>query len=62
MATEAQKRARNKWNAKNKEKAKKYSYKSMAKNFIINYAQSKDLEDLEDFIKQRKEVLKEEVK
>lgn len=60
MATEAQRRARDKWNAKNKEKSKGYSYKSTAKNFIKNYSSLKDLRDLEKLIRERKEELKED--
>ena len=42
MTTDAQRRARDKWNSTHKEKVKKYSYKSTAKNFIINYSDLKD--------------------
>lgn len=61
MATDAQRRARDKWNSAHKEKRKKYSYKSTAKNFIINYSDLKDLEELKLLIKEKeKELLKED--
>ena len=51
MATDAQRRARDKWNSTHKEKMNKYSYKSTDKNFIINYSDLKDLEELKALIK-----------
>lgn len=58
MATEAQKKARDKWNKKNKEKSKAYNYKSRGKSFILDYATSKDLDEYESYIAQRREQLK----
>lgn len=60
MATEAQKKARDKWNKKNKEKSKAYNYKSRGKSFILDYATSKDLDEYESYIAQRREQLKKE--
>ena len=58
MATEAQKKARDKWNKKNKEKSKAYNYKSRGKSFILDYDTSKDLDEYESYIAQRREQLK----
>lgn len=58
MATEAQKKARDKWNKKNKEKSKAYNYKSRGKSFILDYATLKDLDEYENYIAQRREQLK----
>lgn len=60
VATESQKKARDKWNKKNKEKSKMYNYKSRGKSFILDYANSKDLDEYESYIAQRREQLKEE--
>lgn len=48
--TEAQKRAKQKYNEKNKEKTRYYSYKASAKSFIRNNATLEDLEDIEKLI------------
>lgn len=60
MATESQKKARDKWNKKNK-KSKIYNYKSRGKSFILNYASSKDLDEYESYIAQRREQLKKKI-
>lgn len=60
VATESQKKARDKWNKNNKEKSKIYNYKSRGKSFILNYASLKDLDEYESYIAQRREQLKEE--
>lgn len=52
--TEAQKRAKEKYNEKNKEKTRYYSYKATAKSFIRNNATLEDLEDIENLIKEIK--------
>lgn len=41
--TEAQKRASKKWNKKNKDKVVKIRLKSQTKNFIMNYAETEDI-------------------
>lgn len=46
-----------KWQEKNKEKAKYLSDRSRARSFIKNKATLEDLEQLEEFIKNRREEL-----
>ncbi len=58
MATDAQKRARDKWKAKNKEKTKVINYRSTARNFIQNYSNLEDLEELKQLIIKRENELK----
>ena len=53
--TEAQKRAKEKYNEKNREKTRYYSYKATAKSFIRNNATLEDLKELEVLIKEIKE-------
>ncbi|MCF2611770.1 hypothetical protein [Fusobacterium perfoetens] len=53
--TEAQKRAKEKYNEKNREKTRYYSYKATAKSFIRNNATLEDLKELEILIKEIKE-------
>lgn len=60
MATEAQRRARNKWNKKNKAKQKIYNYRSNAKSFIKDFATNKDIEELEKLLQERKQTLKDQ--
>lgn len=52
-ATEAQKRARKRWDNKNKEVIKKINYRSKAKRYIIELADVDELKDLEILIKNR---------
>ncbi len=40
--SEAKKRANRKWDEKNKEKARKYQYRSMAKSYVRKYAEADD--------------------
>lgn len=54
--TEANKR----WQEKNKEKAKYLSDRSRARSFIRNKATLEDIEELEELIRARREVLKSE--
>ncbi|MDB2085832.1 hypothetical protein [Clostridium paraputrificum] len=54
--TEANKR----WQEKNKEKAKYLSDRSRSRSFIRNKATLEDIEELEELIRIRKEVLKSE--
>lgn len=56
--SEAQLRAVARWKEKNKEKQKKYNYKSQCKRFIIDYATEKDLKDVERFVEERRKELK----
>lgn len=56
--TEAERAAKKKWQDKNKEKAKSYTYKSNAKNFILKHASIEELDFLLELIKERREELK----
>lgn len=58
MATDAQKKARDKWNAKNKDKATLYRYRSQAKKFIKEMASFKDVQDLRGLLDAREKELK----
>ena len=53
MLTEAQKRAKQKYRDKNKERSNYINDKSKAKNFILKKATLEDLEELEEMIKER---------
>lgn len=55
--TEANKR----WQEKNKEKAKYLSDRSRARSFIRNKATLEDIDELEELIRIRREVLNEEI-
>lgn len=55
--TEANKR----WQEKNKEKAKYLSDRSRARSFIRNKATLEDIDELEELIRMRREVLNEEI-
>lgn len=55
--TEAERRAKEKWQQENREKAKIYSYKSTAKNFIRNHATEEDLIELEELIEDKRKSL-----
>lgn len=54
MLTEAQKRAKQKYREKNKERSNYINDRSKAKNFILKKATKEDLEELEELIKERK--------
>ncbi|PWG00494.1 hypothetical protein [Levilactobacillus bambusae] len=56
--TEAQKRAQQKYNAKNKEKRKVTSYRNSARTFIRSYATEADLVEFEALIKERHRINK----
>lgn len=58
--TEAEKRAKAKYQKKNKEKQARYNLKSKAKSFIKNEANDKELKELIELIKERELVLKKE--
>lgn len=53
MVTEAQARAKKKWNEKNKEKNRIYRYKSYARKYINDIATQDDLEELQQIIQKR---------
>ena len=59
MATDAQKKARNKWNAKNKDRATLYRYRSQAKKFIKEMATLEDVKALRRLLDDREKELKE---
>lgn len=52
--SEAQKRAKQKYREKNKERSNYINDKSKAKNFILKKATLEDLEELEILIKERR--------
>ena len=53
MLTEAQKRAKQKYREKNKERSNYINDKSKAKNFIIKKATKEDLEELKKLIEEK---------
>lgn len=53
--SEAKKRANRKWDEKNKEKARKYQYRSVAKSYVRKYADEHDLLELKQMIEERLE-------
>lgn len=55
--SDAQVRAKHNWNKKNREKNIMYSAKSMCKKYIRDYAGSSELEEVEEWIAKKKEVL-----
>lgn len=55
--SEAQKRATQAYREKNREKTRKQSYQSSSRTFIRNYADLKDLAELEQLILERKKEL-----
>lgn len=52
--TEAQKRAKQKYREKNKERTNYLNARTTARSFIRNKATKEDLEELEELIKERK--------
>ncbi|WP_025020740.1 hypothetical protein [Ligilactobacillus equi] len=48
--SEARKRANKKWDEKNKEKKKLYTYRSTARSFVKNLASEQDLLELRQLI------------
>lgn len=54
--SEAQKRARDKWNAKNKEKMQRIKYKAVAKLYILS-SNKEELEIVKEWFKIREEQL-----
>ena len=58
MATsEAQKRARDKWDAKNKEKKKIIILKENAKRFILEFANEEDIKNIKEYVIEREKIL-----
>lgn len=57
MATEAQRRANKKYKEKHKQQQNIYIKRSTARNFIKNYANLNDLQELQELIKVRQEQL-----
>ena len=56
MATnKSQLKANAKWKDKNKDKQRKYQYRSYAKSFIRNMADEKDLDELSALIEERRQ-------
>lgn len=56
--SEAQRRASKKYKEKHKQQQQRYNKKSAAKSFILNFATSKDLDQFQEFIKTRRQQLK----
>ena len=53
--TEAQLRAIKRWKEKNPERVKYLRYKSQAKKFITDFADSEDLKEIKGYIEDRKQ-------
>ena len=53
MVSEAQQRAKKKWDDKNKDKNRIYRYRSYARKFIRDLATNDDLKELEELIHKR---------
>lgn len=53
MVSEAQKRAKKKWDDKNKEKKRIYRYRSYARKFVRDIATDDDLKELQELINKR---------
>ena len=53
MVTEAEKRAKKKWDAKNKDKNRIYRYRSYARKFVRDLATEDDLKELHKLIDDR---------
>lgn len=56
-ASEAQKRANQKWRSHHKDKQQIYNHRSTAKRFVKLYANSHDLDVLDEMIKERRSEL-----
>ena len=53
MVSEAQQRAKKKWDDKNKDKNRIYRYRSYARKFIRDFATDDDLKELQELIDKR---------
>lgn len=58
--SDAQARAKHNWNKKNREKNVLYSAKSMCKKYIRDYAEHSELQEVEEWIAKKREILKKE--
>lgn len=58
MVTDARKRANNKWDKNNKERLLYLNKRSTTKNFILKLATEEDLENIEKYVVERKNILK----
>lgn len=56
--SEAQARARDKWDSKNKENKLKRSYRSGCKNYILKYAGHEELKEIKIWIEEAENNLK----
>lgn len=54
--SEAQKEAKRRWRAKNREKERYYSRKATAKTFIREMATAEDLQELQEEISKRRKL------
>lgn len=55
MVSDAQKRAKQKWDSNNKEKNRIYRYRSYARKFVRDLATDDDLRELQKMISERLE-------
>lgn len=55
--TDSQTKASRKWEENNKARANYIRYRSSAKSFILNHATQEDLNAMEEYIKQRRNIL-----
>ena len=55
--SDSQKRANKKWDNNNKERKQYLNKRSVAKNFILKLATAEDLDNLENYIQQRRKEL-----
>lgn len=58
MVTDARKRANSKWDKNNKERLLYLNKRSTTKNFILKLATEEDLESIEKYMIERKNILK----
>lgn len=58
MVTDARKRANNKWDKNNKDRLLYLNKRSTTKNFILKLATEEDLENIEKYVVERKNILK----
>ncbi len=58
MVTDARKRANSKWDKNNKERLLYLNKRSTTKNFILKLATEEDLENIEKYVVERKNILK----
>ena len=56
--SEAQARARDKWDKKNKENKTKRSYRSGCKNYILKYANQEELKEVKTWVEEAKKNFK----